>query len=125
MQGTCPRCGQLRVLAFEGPPLPCGSCGYTDLVASSVPPALVPQAGVQYWVPALGVCVAVSGLVFAWALLATRMGAHAAPFGGGHLHLPQQSRPLSDHGVLKAATPAAEEACTPDAASGRYLCAAR
>lgn len=126
MQGTCPRCGLLRALAFEGPPLPCGSCGYTDLVVSCAPPALVPQAGVQYWVPALGVCVVVSSLLFAWALLATRMGAHPVPFGGGHLSLPQQSRPLPDHAAtLQAVTPSVGETCTGDAARGRYVCAAR
>jgi hypothetical protein len=85
------------------------------LVVSSAPPALVPQAGVQHWVPALGVCVVVSGLVFAWALVATRLGAHPMPFGGGHLKLPQQSRPLPEHAnVLQVAAPIATGSCTQD-----------
>jgi hypothetical protein len=72
MLGTCPRCAKSRTLTQEGAALACPSCGYTDHV-SSLPP---PEGSFEpLWAPALMICVGVSSIVFAVALVAARVAA--------------------------------------------------
>jgi hypothetical protein len=74
MLGTCPRCTKSRPLTLEGAAPPCPSCGYTDHVSSAAPPpadALLEPL----WAPALMMCIGVSSIVFAVALLIARVAA--------------------------------------------------
>ena len=75
MLGTCPRCSKSRPLSLEGAALLCPSCGYSDHVSSAAPPPS-DTAVEALWAPAL-MCLGVSAVVFAVALLIARVAAHS------------------------------------------------